>query len=85
MAALGVSLGISLFSGALCGFLASLLPHPSHIFDDHEHFDKVNYGDDLDKYNPDPLAVPDTARTEFMDPTVHTESKNPTEKEDSDI
>jgi len=28
MAAYGVTLGIAMFSGALCGFLAGLLPHP---------------------------------------------------------
>jgi hypothetical protein len=39
MAAMGVALGISIFSGALCAFLAGLLPHPVHIFDDDEHFD----------------------------------------------
>lgn len=70
MAAYGITLAIALFSGALCGFLSSLLPHPRQIFDDDENFENVNYGDDLDKYNPDPEAememeqIPDTARTE---------------------
>lgn len=70
MAAYGITLAIAIFSGALCGFLASLLPHPKQIFDDDENIAEVNYGDDLDKYNPDPDAevemeqVPDTARTE---------------------
>ncbi len=56
MAAYGVTLGVAMFSGALCGFLASLLPHPQIIFDDEEHFVDVYYGDDLDKYNADPDA-----------------------------
>ncbi len=66
MAAYGITLGISIFSGALCGFLASLLPHLSQIFDDEEIFRDVIYGDDLDQYNADPDAqpIPDTARTE---------------------
>ena len=66
MAAYGVTLGISIFSGALCGFLASLLPHLGQVFDDEENFRDVVYGDDLDKYNldPDQQPVPDTARTE---------------------
>ena len=70
MAAYGITLAIAIFSGALCGFLANLLPHPRQIFDDDENIADVNYGDDLDKYNADPeaelemQAVPDTARTE---------------------
>lgn len=68
MAAYGVTLGIAMFSGALCGFLAGLLPHPQIIFDDEEHFVDVYYGDDLDKYNADPDAkleeIPFTARTD---------------------
>lgn len=56
MAAYGITLAIAIFSGALCGFLANLLPHPRQIFDDDENFAEVNYGDDLDKYNADPDA-----------------------------
>jgi hypothetical protein len=73
MAAYGITLAIAMFSGALCGFLASLLPHPKQIFDDDEHFAGVNYGDDLDKYNAETDVememepVPDTARTEQDD------------------
>jgi hypothetical protein len=58
MAALGVTLGISIFSGSLCGFIASRLPMPLHLFDDYEHFTNVIFGDDLDKYNAVEEAIP---------------------------
>ena len=48
---MGVTFGISIFSGSLCAFIASRLPFPTHIFDDYEHFKKVEYGDNLDQYN----------------------------------
>ena len=51
MAALGITLGISIFSGSLCAFIASRMPMPVHLFDDYEHFTNVIFGDDLDKYN----------------------------------
>lgn len=48
---MGVTFGISIFSGSLCAFIASRMPYPTHLYDDYEHFRNVIYGDDLDKYN----------------------------------
>jgi|LauGreDrversion4_2_1035121.scaffolds.fasta_scaffold404228_1 hypothetical protein len=48
---MGVTFGISIFSGSLCAFIASRMPFPTHIFDDYEHFKNVEYGDNLDQYN----------------------------------
>lgn len=87
MAAYGITLAISIFSGALCGFLANLLPHPRQIFDDDENIADVNYGDDLDKYNADPeaelemQAVPDTARTEPDDKNRQQQQVSDSEKD----
>jgi len=53
LAAYGITLCIALFSGALCGFIASLLPHPKTIFDDEEHWFDCFYGDVTDVYNVD--------------------------------
>jgi len=41
MASYGVTLGIAMFSGALCGYLASLFPHVKLVFDDEENFCNV--------------------------------------------
>ena len=38
MASYGVTLGVAMFSGALCGYLASLFPHVKLVFDDEENF-----------------------------------------------
>jgi len=87
MAAYGITLAIAIFSGALCGFLANLLPHPRQIFDDDENIADVNYGDDLDKYNADPEAelemqeVPDTARTEPDDKNRQQQQVSDSEKD----
>ena len=43
MAALGVTLGISLISGAISGFIASKCGSVEHLFDDKEHFAHANY------------------------------------------
>lgn len=48
---MGATFGIAIFSAALCAFIAARFPFPTDIFDDHEHFKNVKYGDDLDKYN----------------------------------
>jgi hypothetical protein len=48
MAAYGCAYFTAIFAGALSGFLASLFPHPSQIFDDDIFFDGVTYGDALD-------------------------------------
>jgi hypothetical protein len=48
---MGITLGIAITSGIVCGFIASRLPFPEKFFDDTEHFHEVEYGDDLVKYN----------------------------------
>ena len=48
---MGITLGIAITSGLVCGFIASRLPHPETLFDDTEHFAEVEFGDDLVKYN----------------------------------
>jgi len=45
---MGATFGIAIFSAALCAFIAARFPHPTDIFDDHEHFKNVKYGDNLD-------------------------------------
>ena len=45
MASYGMVYFGSCFAGALAGFLASLAPHPVHIFDDIYLFDGIVYGD----------------------------------------
>lgn len=52
MAAYGCCYFSAIASGALSGFLASRFPHIDQIFDDDEHFADVEYGDNLDVYNP---------------------------------
>jgi len=37
---------IGAVSGAIAGFLASRLLSSEHVFDDHDHFHNVVYGDD---------------------------------------
>jgi len=53
LAALGVTLGISISSGVLFGWLASLIPFPDNFFDDSVHFEHVDFNDDMAKYSSD--------------------------------
>jgi hypothetical protein len=57
---MGVTFGISIFSGSLCAFIASRLPMALNNFDDHEHFKDVTYGDNLDEYNAADIVQDDT-------------------------
>lgn len=52
IAALGVTLAISIFSGALSGFIAGRCPMPDYNFDDTMHFEDVDYSDQISKYSP---------------------------------
>jgi ammonium transporter Rh len=51
IAALGVTLAMSLFSGVLCGFICGKLPMPDSNFDDTMHFEHVDYSDEISKYS----------------------------------
>jgi len=51
LAGMGITLGISIATGLIGGFIASRLPFPEHFFDDHDHFHEVEYGDDTAKFN----------------------------------
>ena len=43
LAALGVTLGLSILGGAASGFLVSNCCVPNHLFDDEEHFEEVEF------------------------------------------
>lgn len=49
IAALGVTLGLSIGGGALSGFIVSNCCEIQHLFDDEEHFHEVYYDDPLEE------------------------------------
>ena len=51
VAALGVTLAISILGGALTGFIASKIGTLNYQFDDQQHFEGVDYADAISKYS----------------------------------
>ena len=48
---MGITLAISIGTGIMAGYIASILPFPEHFFDEHDHFHEVEYGDDTAEFN----------------------------------
>jgi len=51
MAALGCTLAIAIFSGALCGFISSKIGSLDYQFDDEAHFEGVDFADQIARYS----------------------------------
>ena len=68
LAALGISLGISIGGGIISGFIASRFQGPDELFDDQEHFAHCDYteviGEEVGKKDPKEMMPipPDSAR-----------------------
>lgn len=63
LAALGITLGLSIGGGAIGGFIASRFGKIEHLFDDEEHFEEPGYIEEVEEKQMEMQPVPpDSAR-----------------------